>query len=194
MKYKDHEDLAFFVGQLDHNTYTNQAMGAKAIFSNTWKVLSQKEIEEQYGVMGSLTNTEEIEWVTSGKRPSFMAVDSNSGANINVVITKLSLVESGEIESNFDDICSEVIDSLSSELVSFYDNIGYEDITFSKRNIEYLGKEWPGYLVTASINGVKMFQRQVEYLNREYLFQITATSYKVDLTQQFLDYFTLIYR
>ncbi len=178
------EKKDYTAGVVVGNTYTSEFAGITCTLGESWTFLSQDEIAQITGVASDLTTDEKLkESLNSGATIYEMyAMDSDS-TSLNITVGDLGVIYGSVLEVK--DYASSAADQMPSALES----IGMTDVTSKLTTVDFAGQQQTAIAVTASFQGIQMYEVLVCLKQGNYIYNVTVCSYGSDRTAEVLALF-----
>ena len=161
------------IGEKDGNSYANKVVGIRAVFPDTWTILDNEQTAQITGVVAdNFSDTALADQLRdSGSLYDLYAMTlDGSGENVNVVIQDLGVLYGIVIDE--ERYLSLAEDQLSTAL----GQMGMEDVKLNKQSFAFAGQDRFSVLITATYNGIPVYERMVLIKSGNYMSAITAFS------------------
>ena len=173
------------LGTVDGNTYTNETLGLRCELGDNWYVYSETELASLMGVVAdSLSDSIIGDAIDHNQSVTvFFAMDTTTYGNINITISKDSMSALGE--ENF-------VALMVPQLKPLLEQSGFENVTCTEAEFEFAGQTHTGIDITATVQGMTVYERQVYLMADSCMYVVTATAYEENGAQAMLDTFTAL--
>lgn len=178
---------SFGVGSAQGNSYWNDALQIGCTMSDEWYFYTDEEIMENVQSTAGQLKEELAEMVKeAGTMMDMMAVNTETGENVNVNLERLSLANSLLMtESAYVEVSLNQIKQLADTL----EQLGMEDISVETGEMEFLGETHACLRVHGSLQGIDMYETLVVVKTGRTMIAVTACSYWEDTTEEILSNF-----
>ena len=171
------------IGTYNASTYQNAMLGCGATLEG-WNYAD-------YTTLAKLNN-----WTAEAGSEEFMQVlaeqrtfiDMSASAadqtrTVNVTFNRMDKVYGGTVtEQN-------VVDQSVQDMPNLLAQAGYSDVQIVPSTVPIANEEHPGVLITGTVSGVAVFQKQAFIQRGDYIVTVTATSFNEDHTDEILSQF-----
>ena len=173
------------LGNVDGNTYTNETLGLRCELGDSWYVYSEAELASLMGVVAdSLSDSIIGDAIDNNQSVTvFFAMDTTTYGNINITISKDSMSALGE--ENF-------VALMVPQMKPLLEQSGFENVTCTEAEFEFAGQTHTGIDITATVQGMTVYERQVYLMADSCMYVVTATAYEENGAQAMLDIFTAL--
>ena len=173
------------LGTVDGNTYTNETLGLRCELGDNWYVYSEAELASLMGVVAdSLSDSIIGDAIDNNQSVTvFFAMDTTTYGNINITISKDSMSALGE--ENF-------VALMVPQMKPLLEQSGFENVTCTEAEFEFAGQTHTGIDITATVQGMTVYERQVYLMADSCMYVVTATAYEENGAQAMLDTFTAL--
>lgn len=173
------------LGTVEGNTYTNETLGLRCEMGDSWYVYSEAELASLMGVVADSFSDSVIGDAIENNQSVtvFFAMDTATYGNINITISKDSMSALGE--ENF-------VALMVPQLKPLLEQSGFENVTCTEAEFEFAGQTHTGVDITATVQGMTAYERQVYLMADSCMYVVTATAYEENGTQAMLDTFTAL--
>ena len=173
------------LGTVDGNTYTNETLGLRCELGDSWYVYSETELASLMGVVAdSLSDSIIGDAIDNNQSVTvFFAMDTTTYGNINITISKDSMSALGE--ENF-------VALMVPQMKPLLEQSGFENVTCTEAEFEFAGQTHTGIDITATVQGMTVYERQVYLMADSCMYVVTATAYEENGAQAMLDIFTAL--
>ena len=173
------------LGTVDGNTYTNETLGLRCELDANWYVYTEAELASLMGVVAdSLSDSIIGDAIDNNQSVTvFFAMDTTTYGNINITISKDSMSALGE--ENF-------VALMVPQMKPLLEQSGFENVTCTEAEIEFAGQTHTGIDITATVQGMTAYERQVYLMADSCMYVVTATAYEENGAQAMLDIFTAL--
>ena len=159
------------------NGYWNEEVQLGCTLGENWYFFTDEELAEQMGE----DYTKLVE--ESGSLMVMMAVDTQTGASVNLTLQPLSALESKVVGEAY--YAKMSAPSLKEALLQ----MGFEDVEATVGELEFMGSTHPCIRIAAVIQEMDFFETLAIYKVADTVCIVTAASYGEDTTQAALAYF-----
>ena len=170
-------DNSYIFGRTSNGHYTNQTLGVKAYFSENWRVLSREEIAQLYGI--SSPNPKSF---TNGEMPFFYAMSNEGLAHVMILLANLGVMGNAVSSKESDKILNREIDQFSKSFVDSFKEAGMTEVKIKRATQSFAGKKYPGFTISAKMQGVDVHAKGVLCHKGEYLYCVLPMSLGSDIT------------
>ena len=173
------------LGTIDGNTYTNETLGLRCELDANWYVYTEAELASLMGVVAdSLSDSIIGDAIDNNQSVTvFFAMDTTTYGNINITISKDSMSALGE--ENF-------VALMVPQMKPLLEQSGFENVTCTEAEFEFAGQTHTGIDITATVQGMTVYERQVYLMADSCMYVVTATAYEENGAQPMLDTFTAL--
>ena len=173
------------LGAVDGNTYTNETLGLRCELGDNWYVYSEAELASLMGVVAdSLSDSIIGDAIDNNQSVTvFFAMDTTTYGNINITISKDSMSALGE--ENF-------VALMVPQMKPLLEQSGFENVTCTEAEFEFAGQTHTGIDITATVQGMTVYERQVYLMADSCMYVVTATAYEENGAQAMLDNITAL--
>ena len=173
------------LGNVDGNTYTNETLGLRCELGDNWYVYSEAELASLMGVVADSFSDSIIGDAIDNNQSVtvFFAMDTTTYGNINITISKDSMSALGE--ENF-------VALMVPQMKPLLEQSGFENVTCTEAEFEFAGQTHTGIDITATVQGMTVYERQVYLMADSCMYVVTATAYEENGAQAMLDTFTAL--
>ena len=173
------------LGTVDGNTYTNETLGLRCELDANWYVYTEAELASLMGVVAdSLSDSIIGDAIDNNQSVTvFFAMDTTTYGNINITISKDSMSALGE--ENF-------VALMVPQMKPLLEQSGFENVTCTEAEFEFAGQTHTGIDITATVQGMTVYERQVYLMADSCMYVVTATAYEENGAQAMLDTFTAL--
>ena len=173
------------LGTIDGNTYTNETLGLRCELDANWYVYTEAELASLMGVVAdTLSDTDIGDAVENNQGVTvFFAMDTATYGNINITISKDSMSALGE--ENF-------VALMVPQMKPLLEQSGFENVTCTEAEFEFAGQTHTGIDITATVQGMTVYERQVYLMADSCMYVVTATAYEENGAQAMLDNITAL--
>lgn len=178
------EDL---IGAKSGNIYSNEALGIRAEFPDSWTILDDEQTAQVLGVVAdNFTELDLAEQLReSGSLYDLYAMAMNqSGDNVNVVIQDLGVLYGIVIDEE------KYLDMNAEEVEKALSQMGMTDIRAERENYFFAGQEHLSVLVSAKYGGLTLYERLVLCKAGSYMSAVTASSLDQTHLDEILGFFS----
>ena len=113
----------------------------------------------------------------------FFAMDTTTYSNINITVSKNDMSALGE--ENF-------VALMVPQMKPLLEQSGFENVTCTEAEFEFAGQTHTGIDITATVQGMTVYERQVYLMADSCMYVVTATAYEENGAQAMLDTFTAL--
>lgn len=173
------------LGTIDGNTYTNDTLALRCELGDSWYVYSEAELASLMGVVAdSFSDTVIGDAVENSQSVTvFFAMDTTTYGNINITVSKNDL--SSLSEENF-------VALMVPQMKPLLEQSGFENVTCTEAEFEFAGQNHTGIDITATVQGMTVYERQVYLTVDSCMYVVTVTAYEENGAQPMLDTFTAL--
>ena len=171
------------LGTVEGNTYQNEALGYGCTLEG-WTFADSNRLAELNHVAAENVDANLLEQIAASD--TFMDMYAESAdrlANVNVNVENIAREGFGDYSEK--DYC----DAAFPQMAEAMNQMGASDVNVQQSTV-YLGwDEHPGMIMTSTIQGVPVFQKQACVKFGDYMASITVTTYNEDNTDSILSLF-----
>ena len=173
------------LGTIDGNTYTNETLGLRCELDANWYVYTEAELASLMGVVAdTLSDTDIGDAVENNQGVTvFFAMDTATYGNLNIAVSKNSMYSLSE--ENF-------VALMVPQMKPLLEQSGFENVTCTEAEFEFAGQTHTGIDITATVQGMTVYERQVYLMADSCMYVVTATAYEENGAQPMLDTFTAL--
>ena len=173
------------LGNVDGNTYTNETLGLRCELGDNWYVYSEAELASLMGVVAdSLSDSIIGDAIDNNQSVTvFFAMDTTTYGNINITVSKDSMSALGE---------EDFVALMVPQMKPLLEQSGFENVTCTEAEFEFAGQTHTGIDITATVQGMTVYERQVYLMADSCMYVVTATAYEENGAQARLDTFTAL--
>lgn len=173
------------LGTIDGNTYTNEMLALRCELGDSWYVYSEDDLASLLGIVAdSFSDTVIGDAVENSQSVTvFFAMDTTTYGNINIAVSKNSMPSLSE--ENF-------VALMVPQMKPLLEQSGFEDVTCTEAEFEFAGQNHTGVDITATVQGMTVYERQVYLMADSCMYVVTATAYEENGAQAMLDIFTAL--
>lgn len=173
------------LGTVDGNTYTNETLGLRCELDANWYVYTEAELASLMGVVAdTLSDTDIGDAVENNQGVTvFFAMDTATYGNLNIAVSKNSMYSLSE--ENF-------IALMVPQMKPLLEQSGFENVTCTEAEFEFAGQNHTGIDITATVQGMTVYERQVYLTVDSCMYVVTVTAYEENGAQPMLDTFTAL--
>ena len=171
------------------NVYVNEALGIRAEFPSNWIILNEEEIAQLMGYMADSFSEGDLAELLreSGSLCDFYAAALNpageTSESVNIMIEDLGAVNGILIgEESY-------LDLGLKQLEGSLGQMGMSDVQTARERISFAGEEHASALISADLNGVRIFERLVLIKVGSYMATVTASSREETGVDEILAFF-----
>ena len=113
----------------------------------------------------------------------FFAMDTTTNNNINITVSKNDMFALSE--ENF-------VALMVPQMKPLLEQSGFENVTCTEAEFEFAGQTHTGIDITATVQGMTVYERQVYLMADSCMYVVTATAYEENGAQAMLDTFTAL--
>lgn len=160
------------------NSYWNEEVQLGCTLGENWYFFTDEELADQNGLTAEQMGENYSKLVEeSGSLMVMMAVDTQTGASVNLTLQPLSALESKVIGEAY--YAKMSAPSLKEALLQ----MGSEDVEATVGELEFMGGTHPCIRIAAAIQGMDFFETLAIYKAGNTVCIVTAASYGEDTTQ-----------
>ena len=173
------------LGIIDGNTYTNETLGLRCELDANWYVYTEAELASLMGVVAdTLSDTDIGDAVENNQGVTvFFAMDTATYGNLNIAVSKNSMYSLSE--ENF-------VALMVPQMKPLLEQSGFENVTCTEAEFEFAGQTHTGIDITATVQGMTVYERQVYLMADSCMYVATATAYEENGAQAMLDNITAL--
>ena len=173
------------VGTVDGNTYTNETLGLRCEMGDSWYVYSEAELASLMGVVADSFSDSVIGDAIENNQSVtvFFAMDTTTYGSINIAVSKNDMPSLSE--ENF-------VALMVPQMKPLLEQSGFENVTCTEAEFEFAGQTHTGVDITATVQGMTVYERQVYLMADSCMYVVTATAYEENGAQPMLDTFTAL--
>lgn len=173
------------LGTIDGNTYTNETLALRCELGDSWYVYSEDDLASLLGIVAdSFSDTVIGDAVENSQSVTvFFAMDTTTYGNINITVSKNSMPSLSE--ENF-------VALMVPQMKPLLEQSGFENVTCTEAEFEFAGQTHTGVDITATVQGMTVYERQVYLTVDSCMYVVTATAYEENGAQLMLDTFTAL--
>lgn len=173
------------LGTIDGNTYTNETLGLRCELDANWYVYTEAELASLMGVVAdTLSDTDIGDAVENNQGVTvFFAMDTATYGNLNIAVSKNSMHSLSE--ENF-------VALMVPQMKPLLEQSGFENVICTEAEFEFVGQTHTGIDITATVQGMTVYERQVYLMADSCMYVVTATAYEENGAQPMLDTFTAL--
>ena len=173
------------IGTVEGNTYTNETLALRCELDANWYIYTEAELASLMGVVAdSLSDSIIGDAIDNNQSVTvFFAMDTTTYGNINITISKDSMSALGE--ENF-------VALMVPQMKPLLEQSGFENVTCTEAEFEFAGQTHTGIDITATVQGMTVYERQVYLMADSCMYVVTATAYEENGAQAMLDTFTAL--
>ena len=181
-------DNSYVLGRISNGTYTNHQLGVRAYFSENWKILSQEEIAQLYGLNSSASST--LESFRNGKTPFFYAMSTDGLSHVMISLGNLGVTVGNALTSKESKkALEEATQQLTEMYTKSYSEMGLTNAKAKQMNVSLAGSKYPGFSVSGKTQGVDVYQKAALCHKGEYVYCVSAMSLGYDIRDKLLSMF-----
>lgn len=180
-------DDSFAAGTTDEHSYWNETLRLGCTLSDEWYFYSDEEILEANGAAADLLKDDLAEAVReSGQMMDMMALNLETGDNVNVNLERLNLTSSLMIDEK------EYVEISMEQLPTAIEQMGMSDVTIEAGTMEFAGEEHACLRISGNltIDGLEeplpLYETLAVIKNGRTVIIVTACSYWEDTTEDIL--------
>ena len=173
------------LGTIDGNTYTNETLGLRCELDANWYVYTEAELASLMGVVAdTLSDTDIGDAVENSQSVTvFFAMDTTTYGNLNIAVSKNSMYSLSE--ENF-------VALMVPQMKPLLEQSGFENVICTEAEFKFAGQTHTGIDITATVQGMTVYERQVYLMADSCMYVVTATAYEENGAQPMLDTFTAL--
>lgn len=166
------------VAGAEGNSYWNEEVQLGCTLGENWYFFTDEELAAQNGLTAEQMGEGYSKLVEeSGSLMVMMAVDTQTGASVNLTLQPLSALESKVIGEAY--YAKMSAPSLKEALLQ----MGSEDVEATVGELEFMGSTHPCIRIAAAIRGMDFFETLAIYKAGDTVCIVTAASYGEDTTE-----------
>lgn len=190
---KDIENVQVKSGKVENGVYTNEYTGVRFAPGDDWVMLGVEDLQDELEDVDKL-----LEGTAAGEAieglDQFMdmqAADSTGLSSVNVVYTKMNIVELGRYMTMDEDaIIEEALGQLDT-MKDSYAAAGMEVESMEKHTVTFAGQDRVGIKIVGSVQGTPCYMLQViDCQKGVYNVTVTMTTVLEDGTEELAQMFT----
>ena len=173
------------LGTIDGNTYTNETLGLRCELDANWYVYTEAELASLMGVVADTLSDTDIDDAVENNQgvTVFFAMDTTTYGNINITVSKNDL--SSLSEENF-------VALMVPQMKPLLEQSGFENVICTEAEFKFAGQTHTGIDITATVQGMTVYERQVYLTVDSCMYVVTVTAYEENGAQPMLDTFTAL--
>lgn len=166
---------SFGMGVTEGNSYWNETMEIGCALDESWYFYTREEILEANGITAEMLDNSLAEIVQEGGTMiDMLAVNPETGATVNVVFERLSLVNALTMDEN------DYIRQSQPLLKEGLEQLGLAELEMETRSTAFLGEERQSLFITGSYDGTPIFETQVVLKSGRNVTAVTVFSLSED--------------
>lgn len=175
-------------GEIIGNTYTNSAIGYTVTLGSEWIVANEAELAQMAGVTADMINNELAQQMIKGGQAvfDFYAAKDGGLSTLNINITSDS---TGSLTSYDEETLLNMSMAGSRQVL---EDSGFENLNMQLAPMTFAGEEHQCMALTATFNGLPIYEYMLMFASDTYIYTITACSYNEDVAADYLAFFTKI--
>lgn len=175
----------FSMGKSENGVYKNDFLGLTCTVPAGWEFYTDEQILEMNNITADYYDEDFAQQIQNAAIIYDMfVINSADSSNINVNLEKLNPLQMLTID------IQQVLENQIDTIKSTYENMGYADPQVQYGKVTVDGKELDGLYITATIQGVSMYQTTFAFPKGSYLANVSITTIQTDKTQEILSYFS----
>ena len=177
------QDLS--LGTVTGGRYENDFVGLACEPGSDWYIYSRDEIAQVSGLVKENVTDEDIlkQIENNGTAIVFYAAKDDGATSVNITVTNTGRQLEGAISED------EMMELTLPQIEQTYPSLGYEDLKVSSETVTFAGTTHPCLVISATANGMQIYQRQVLLLKGSCSVWVTSSSYFTDTTTEQLALF-----
>lgn len=168
--------------------YTNEYFQFRFTTTGSWELYDEDQMKQVNQVaFGNQDNLDVTEALKKGNlyMDAFAVNESESAMeNVGVTVANIGVIYSASYDAE------EILESSQDSGEQSLEDQGAEDIASELTTADFLGSEVPCLNYSATLSGIRVYQKIIVVERGGYFAMITATSGGEDSTQEILDMFT----
>lgn len=178
------EEDSFGAGTSDGNTYWNETLSIGCTMDENWYFYSDEEIMENVQATAGQLKDDLAEAIKdAGSMMDMMAVNQETGENVNVNLERLSVVNSLLVDE------AKYVELSLAQLGDALEQMGITVSDIGQDEMEFAGSKHPCIRLTGTIEGFELFETLVVVKTGRTIIVVTACSYLEDTTDEILSHF-----
>lgn len=154
-------------GSVSGDTYENSYLGIKFKLPDGWRFYSDEEIEQATGQTADILNEAGAEVEVGSQYYDMMAIDDNTGNNINCSLQIVG--NTGKVD--YDEIIDAIVDSVKQ----YGDSLGFEYSFSDRTEVKFCGMTFHKYLADVSYESIGFKQAGYIVCEKGVVINITVT-------------------
>ena len=172
---------SFGVGSAQDHSYWNDYLSIGCTLSDEWYFYTDEEIMENVQATAGELKEDLAEAVKeAGTMMDMMAVNTETGENVNVNLERLSLANSLLMSEK------SYVETARQQLADALEQVGMENVTVETGETEFMGKPHACLTVSGSLEGIGLYETLVVVKSGRTMIVVTACSYWEDTTPDIL--------
>lgn len=178
------EEDSFGAGSTEDNAYWNEALKIGCAMADEWYFYTDEEILENNQALAGQLKDDLAETIReAGSMMDMMAVNTETGENVNVTLERMSIANSLLITEE------KYVQLSQEQLGAALEQMGMENVTVQQDEIEFAGEKHPCLRVSGTMDDVELFETLVVVKTGRTMIVVTACSYFENTTDETLTYF-----
>ena len=176
----------FSLGTVSGNHYENDFVGVQCDLADSWTIHGEDKLAELSGLVANSFSGEEAKKLVEENNSVFLfyAEEAETFHSINIVVTNTESYSLAMLEHK------EFVDQMVAQMPALLAQSYMEDITCQAETFSFCGEEVYGIGISATANGIPIYERQVVILEGTYSITLTACTYFEDTTADLLGFFS----
>lgn len=178
------EEDPFGAGASDGTTYWNETLSIGCTMDENWYFYSDEEIMESVQTTAGQLKDDLAEAIKdAGSMMDMMAVNQETGENVNVNLERLSVANSLLVDE------AKYVELSLAQLGDALEQMGLTVTDIGQDEMEFAGSKHPCIRLTGTIEDIELFETLVVVKTGRTVIVVTACSYLEDTTDQILSHF-----
>lgn len=178
------EEDAFGAGASDETSYWNETLSIGCTMDENWYFYSDEEIMESVQTTAGQLKDDLAEAIKdAGTMMDMMAVNQETGENVNVNLERLSVANSLLVDE------TKYVELSLAQLGDALEQMGLTVTDIGQDEMEFAGSKHPCIRLTGTIEDIDLFETLVVVKTGRTVIVVTACSYLEDTTDQILSHF-----
>ena len=174
-------DTGYPAATLTADTYTNEAINLKMTVPSTWGLYSAEELASEY-------NDGATEPAVGATFYEAFAQKIGGGDNVSIIVQNAT----GQTDTIKSLGIKDFTEMISDGIPEALEGAGATNIKYGLIDIDFPLDEYACIGCTCELQGTNIVQRQVVFLEGNYLYSITVTAFAEDAANTILDFFSKI--
>lgn len=173
------------LGTVTGSRYENDSIGLACEPGSGWYIYSKDEIAQLSGLVKENVSDEDLLKLmeNNGTVIVFYAAKDDGANSVNITVTNTGNQLEGVVTEE------QLLDATLPQIEQAYPSLGYDDLEIGTDTVTFAGTSHPCIVVSATVNGAQLYQRQVFLLKGTCSVCVTSSSYFTDTTVEQLALF-----